>query len=324
MPATDRPTRLYGLQGRLETSYGTPETAFDQFDVLLCQDRPDIQFEFDAIERNLALPWMGNSPQIPATRRARVKMTTELVGSGVADTPPAWGKWLRACGFTETIVAGTCVKYTLLNSGMEGMTLRFYKSGVRYISTGARGNVGLTPDAYGIPMLNFEFLGFNTLADETALPSLNLSKFQIPQAVNTENSGSFIMGGTLNASGSVTGGTAIPMKSLSWDLGNKLAHRKLVDGEKISISDRNVKGRAVVDLTATQEVTWRNEIAAITTGAMSFTHGATAGKRVTVHAPFAQRENPQAVEDDGFLLMGVDLRAMPSNTGAPELTIVSW
>lgn len=49
------------------------------------------------------------------TRRARLKFDVELVGSGAASPPPAWGKFLRGCGFAETIVAGNRVEYTPVN-----------------------------------------------------------------------------------------------------------------------------------------------------------------------------------------------------------------
>lgn len=323
MAPIERPSRLYALMGKIETVSGTAETTFAATDAILCVGKPTITFEPDNVDRDLALPWMGLSEQIPGTKRARIKFRTELVGSGAAGTVPAWGRWLRGCGFLETITAATSVKYSLLNSGFESMTLRFNKSGVRYVGVGARGTVDLMLNAYGIPVADFEYLCFNTTAVEAAVPSVDLSNFIDPQVVNTENSGSFKLGSTINVDGSVTGGTSLQLDSLSWSLGNKLVHRKLVDGEYIGIADRGVTGKAVVNLNTADEVQWRTDVLSIATGSIAFTHGTTAGKKITVAGPRVQRIDPQAMEKDGFDLMSIGLRALPGRTGAPELNITA-
>lgn len=323
MAPIERPSRLYALMGKLETVPGTAETSFTSTDAILCVGKPEITFEPDNVDRNIALPWMGLSEQVPGTKRARIKFTTELVGSGAVATPPAWGRWLRGCGFLETINSGVSVKYSLINSGFEALTLRFNKSGVRYVGTGGRGTVDLALNAYGIPTATFEYLCFNTTAVEAAVPSVDLSNFIDPQVVNTENSGAFKLGSTINVDGTITGGTNLQLDSLSWSVGNKLVHRKLVDGEYIGISDRGVMGKAVVNLNTADEVQWRTDILSIATGSIAFTHGSTAGKKITISAPRAQRIDPQVVEKDGFDLMSVSLRALPGRAGAPELNITA-
>lgn len=323
---SERASRLTALLGVLESPYGTLAGSWNATDAVMCVDPPSIQFEQENVDRNLVLPWMGNSEQIPGRSRARVKFKTELVGAGAAGTPPAWGRWLRACGFTETVVGGGTphVKYTLLNSGMESVSMRFNKAGVRYTSQGARGNVSLTLNGYGIPMLEFEMLGYNNTPVAAAMPSIDLSAYIQPQVVNTENSGSFQLNPTLGVAGALTGGTPIPFSQLNWNLGNKLVHRSVVDGERIAISDRAVVGKAVVDLEAADEVTWWSEVMAVTARSIGFTHGTASGRRITVLAPRVQRLNPNHVDDQGFLMQGYDLKAMPGMTGTPELQIISW
>lgn len=321
---TQRASRLTALLGIIETTYGTLATGWGATDAVLCVEPPTIDFEQENVARNLVLPWMGSSEEIPGRSRARVKFKTELVGSGVAGTPPAWGRWLRACGFSETIVAGVCVKYTTVSEGFDSVSMRFHKSGARYTSQGARGNVALKLDGYGIPLLEFDMMGYNNQPVAASQPSIDLSAYVDPQVVNTANSGSFKMDPTLEASGALSGGTAIPFSSLSWNLNNKLVHRSVVDAEGIAIGDHAVTGKTVVALEAAAEVAWWNEVMAVTNRGFGFTHGTTAGKKITVHAPRVQRLSPSHVDDQGFLMQGYNLKAMPGKTGTPELTIVAW
>lgn len=318
----DRYTRRSAVLVKPEVVYGTAETVFAATDAILLAAPPQFVIEPDNVARNLALPWMGNSEELPATRRAKLNFKVEMVGSGTAGTSPAWGKLLRGCGFAETIVAANRVEYALVNSAFEGLSFRFYRDGVRYLARGGRGTVKLDLSAYSVPTMDFEFWAFDVQAISSAVPAIDLSNFQTPQVVTTENSGDIQLGATLTA-GAISGGTSLASKGISWDIGNKLAHRKLLGGEKIAISDRAVSGQMSVDLSDTDEITWRNDINLATLTSLGFNHGAAAGRRIGVFAPRVQRTNPQAIDDDGSILISADLRALPGNTGAPELTIIA-
>jgi hypothetical protein len=327
MAIIDRAYNRYALLGRIEAAYGTPETLFDTYDGLLCVDVPQISMESDNVARNLALPWMGNSEEIPGTRRARIKAKTEMVGSGTAGTVPAWGKWLRACGFSETIVSTglyMCTTYKPKSDTFEGMTVRFNRSGVRYIMTGARGGAKFNLDAFSIPTIDLEYLGFDVAPIAESIPALDLSKFLTPQMVNTENSGSLIIGGFLANGTAVSGGTVLPCKGIMWDMQTKLVHRKLIDGEHIAITDHPVTGKVTINLSTADEVQWWSDVRNIKVASLGFVHGTVAGKRMTVWAPRVQFSNPQQVDDDGSLLISYDLRALPGLTGAPELQVIAW
>ena len=318
----ERYTRRSAVLVKPEAVYGVAEAVFAATDAVLLSAPPQFLIEPDNVARNLALPWMGNSEELPATRRAKLNFKVEMVGSGTAGTPPAWGKLLRGCGFAETVVAGNRVEYALVNSVFEGLSFRFYRDGVRYLARGRRGTVKLDLSAYAVPTMDFEFWAFDTQAIASAVPAIDLSNFQTPQVVTTENSGDIQLGATL-AAGSISGGTVLASKGISWDIGNKLAHRKLLGGEKIAISDRAVSGQMTVDLSDTDEVTWRTDINLVSMTSLGFNHGSAPGKKIGVFAPRVQRTNPQAVDDDGSIMISTDLRALPGLTGAPELTIIA-
>lgn len=276
----------------------------------------------DNVARNLVTPWMGNSEELPGTRRAKLNFKVELAGSGVAGTPPAWGKLLRACGFAETITVANRVEYTFVNTGFETMTFRFYRDGVRYLARGGCGMPKVDLSAYGIPMLDFECWAIDTVALAENVPAIDVSAFLAPEVVTDANSGEIRLGATLTA-GVIGAGAILPSRGISWDIGNKLSHQKLLGGEKMTITDRSVSGQTAVALTPAEEITWRTDINAAALTSLGFQHGTVAGKRVGVFAPRVQRTNPQAIDYEGNILIQTDLRALPGNTGAPELTIIA-
>ncbi|ETD85747.1 phage tail tube protein [Rhodobacter capsulatus] len=319
---SDRLTRRAAVMAKVEAVYGTAETTFAATDAVLLVNPPSFAIEPDNVPRNLALPWLGNSEELPATRRARLKFDVELVGSGTPGTPPAWGKFLRGCGFAETIVAGNRVEYTPVNTGFEGLTFRFFRDGVRYVARGGRGTVKLNLAAYAVPTASFEFQAFDTLAVPAGVPAIDLSAFIAPEVVTDAASGDIRLGATL-ATGTISGGQVLASKGLTIDMGNKVSHRKMLGGEQIRIGDRSVSGQMAVDLTAEDEITWRSDINAVALTSVAFQHGTAAGKRIAVFGGRVQRTNPQAIDDDGSVLIQSDLRYLPGPTGAPEITIIA-
>lgn len=319
---SDRLSRRTAVMAKVEAVYGTAETVFAATDAVLLVKPPEFQIEADTVPRNLALPWLGNSEELPATRRARLKFEVELVGSGTAGTPPAWGKFLRGCGFAETITAGNRVEYTPVNTGFEGLTFRFFRDGVRYVARGGRGTVKLNLGAYTVPTASFEFQAFDTQAVSSAVPSIDLSAFIGPEVVTDAASGNITMGGTLTA-GAIAGGTQLISKGISIDVGNKLSHMKLLGGESIKITDRAVAGQIAADLIADDEITWRTDINAAALTSVGFQHGSVAGKRIGVFGARVQRANPQAIDENGAVMIQADLRYLPGPSGAPEITIIA-
>lgn len=320
--AGERVTRRSAILCKLEAVYGVAETSFATTDAILLAEPPQFSIEPDNVPRDLALPWLGQSEELPATRRAKLNFKVELAGSGAAGTAPAWGKLLRACGFAETLFAGNRVEYTPLNEGYEGVTFRFFRDGVRYVARGGRGMAKLSLDAYGIPMAEFEFWAFDAQAVAAGIPSIDVSNFIRPEVVSDANSGDIRIGSTLTA-GVIAAGTVLQSKGINLDFGIKLVHRKLLGGERIAITGRQVSGQMAVELDAATEITWRTDINSNTLTTLGFNHGTTAGNRIGVFLPRMQRTGPQAIDDDGNILIQTDLRALPGVTGAPEITIIA-
>lgn len=321
----ERYTRLTGLLAKVEAVYGTAETVFVATDGILCTEPPQIVIETDNVERKLALPWLGNSEELPTTSRAKINFKTELAGAGAAGSVPAWGKLLVGCGFSETITAGSRVEYAPVNTGFPGLTQRFFRDGTRYLARGCRGKAKLDLTAYQIPTADFEFWGFDTQKLAASVPSIDLTDFQTPEVVTDGNTGDIRLGGTL-ATGNITGGTVLVSKGIVLDMGISLSHRKVlggVAGERIGLTGRAVTGSMTMELDAATEITWTADIKANTIASLGFNHGTVAGKRISVFMPRVQRSMMQLVDDDGNMMFKVDFRALPGLSGAPEIIVIA-
>ena len=308
-----------------EVTYGvTPGAASATNAVLISNARFSI--ERDVVSRDLVRGYYGGSEHLMGTRRANIEFDVELAGSGAAGTAPAWGTLLRGCGMAETITNASLptdrVEYTPVSAGFESLSLLYQIDGVRYVSRGARGNVAFKMNAYERPMLHFTMMGFDTLAFEANVGG-DFTAWKRPLVITDANAGDIRLGGTY-AAGVVSGGTVLASKGLEVDLGNKVNHLKLLGGERVDITAREVTGRMAVELSAADEVTWRSDINANTLTSLGFNFGTTTGNRIAVWAPSVQRVNPQVEDYEGNAMMAAELRLLPSAVnGNDDITIVA-
>lgn len=307
------------LQLAIETTYGALP-AFVTADNLLMTD-VKFRIDPDVHPRNLIRGHMGGSEHLAGTRRTEIEFDLELAGSGLIDTPPQWGKALRASGMAQAISAGSRSEYTPTSTAFESASLRFFADGVRYTSRGARGNVMIKIPAYEPPKLSFKFMGFDTEAIVQAVPNTDFTAWKAPLVISDANAGDIRLGGTY-AAGVVSGGVVLPSRGVNFDLGQKLSHIKLLGGESIDITDRDTSGDMMVALTAADEISWRDAVNANTMASVGFNFGLTAGNRVALFAPNAQRVNPQISDYEGRMMMQSNLRVLPLVSN-DELRIVS-
>lgn len=312
-----RRTRNTAIAFAIEGSYGsTPGT----YKPILVTGVPDFQIDPDVVPRDLVRGFYGASEELVGTRRAVMKFTTELAGSSALGTAPEWGGLLRGCGFAEALTAVTRVEYTPITQVQESLTFKFNRDGVQYLSRGARGTATFNMMAYDRPTIDWEFWGFDTQATAVGVGTPALSAWQRPLVITDTNSGNIKLGGTY-AAGGVTGGTAYNSRGMSIDIGNTLAHMKMLGSEAIDITDRQVGGKATFELTDTDELTWRTDINANVLASMTFAIGP-ALQNVVFHMPNMQRTKPQTVDYQGKLLMDVNLRVIPTSSGNDELRII--
>jgi len=105
-------------------------------------------------------------------------------------------------------------------------------------------------------------------------------------------------------------------------LGQQAKFTPLIGGESVEISDRTATGKITLDLTAAQQVAAMADVKANTLTSLGFVHGTSAGYKVCVFAPAAQRINPSFQDVDGRAMSSYDLRLTPL-IGNDELRIVA-
>lgn len=99
--ATNKTFILFGI----ETTYGVDPGLTGADAILVGKDLSISPLEGSARQRDFIRPFFGGSGSIRVENYATVSFKVELAGSGVAATPPAWGKIYKACNYSETIAA---------------------------------------------------------------------------------------------------------------------------------------------------------------------------------------------------------------------------
>jgi hypothetical protein len=186
---------------------------------------------------------------------------------------------------------------------------------------GARGSFSLMAKVSERPTLQFQMVGLDAGVVATAAGNPTLTAWRIPSVVSDPNTGDVIVGGTYTT-GTVGAGTAYISTGLELALGAAATFIPLLGQEAVDITNRDVSGKLMVDLTAAQEATFSTSVKANTLQSIGLTHGTAAGSTVVVFGPAVQLINWRKEELQGRRMIGYDLRFTPS-TGNDELRIVA-
>lgn len=313
-----RYTRKSVIQAQIESTYGTNPGSWTAAHALLLTELPQHEIVRDVIDRRLVRPYFGGSETLIGARIAKIRFSTEMAGSGTAGTAPPWGKLLRACGYAETVTASSRVEYTPVTDAIESLSLRYMIDGIVYTSRGARGTAKLKWNAYGVPMAEWEFTGFDTWASESAING-TFSDWKIPDVLTDANSADIKIGSSYST-GAVSGGTALVSQGMEIDLGNQVEHMKLLRDESVDIVGRSVTGKAIVGLSAADEVTWRSDLNSNTMTSFSWLLDKTPGYKIGMHADRVQRVEPKQYDYNGRHLVEFGLNMLP-DSGNDELTL---
>lgn len=274
------------LLNRIESVYGTDPGPTGADHAVLATEVQLTPMQGNDVSRDLDLPWLGAQATIPADLHMRLTYRIEMVPSGTAGTPPAWGPSLRACGVAEVIDAGTSVTYNPVSDGHESVTHHLWIGGTRYAIRGGRGTCVMRFPAQGIPYLEFDFLGLFTVPSEETRATPDLSAFLKPDLVTSARTPVFTLGAT-----------PFVMRNFSLNLGNQVEGRFLVGSESILITD---KAEALECTVEAVPVSTFNPIALAESQsavALTLQHGNVAGRIATLSAPNAQMQRLQSLEN---------------------------
>lgn len=303
-------TRKKVLLAKIETTYGTDATPAAA-DAILTKNLSITPYDGNTVQRNIDRPTLGNDISINVAPNIKVSFDVELAGSGTAGTAPAWGSLLRACGFSETVNAGTDVVYAPVSTGFESATMHYEQDGQLHKVLGARGTVSFELTAGGLPAMKFNFTGLYQKPVAGALVA-DLSAFQIPVPVTKVNTPTY----------SIHGYSAIAT-GLTLDMANNVLHRNVIGEEAVKITDRAPRGQLTLDAPTLAEKDMFALVeshAGVTTGAIQVVHGTAAGNIIQLDAPKTQLQTISPTDLDGQFGYQIDVSYMP-DAGDDEVTV---
>jgi len=298
---------------KAESTYGTDSTPAGS-DACQVRNLEVTPVQSDIVSRDLIRPYLGASPQLIANNRVQVTFEVEYSGSGTAGTAPRYGSLLKACGFSETVVASTSVTYAPVSTSFSSVTMYYSTDGVRHKVTGARGTYSLNLTANQIPVINFTMTGQYVAPTDTADPTPTFTNQATPKIFNDTNTTAF----TLFSE------TDLPLQSCQLDIGNEVVYRELINSDKeVLIVNRSGSGTLAIEMPTLASHDFFADAVASTTGNLSIVHGATAGNIVTLAsaANAVSLGAPAYSEDSGIVMLNLPFTLVPGTSGNDEFTL---
>lgn len=295
---------------KAESTYNTNPTPAVATDALLMRKFDITPLQAETASRDVIRPTFGASDSIVTAKQAALSLEMELVGTpsaGVAFAPLS--ALMLAAGMAQTIVASTSVTYNPVSSGIGSLTSLFNLDGVQHAITGARSNFKLSVKQSDIPTLGFDLTGnFNTPTSVTqGTPTFTQ---RIPVSASEGNT-------TL----SLFGVSTFKLVSFDMDLGNQIETIRYANAaDEVTITDRKTTGKLVLEAINPTVRNFFNDQVNVTTGALTLTHGATAGNKVEVAAPRVSITGVNYGDMKGVATVELDLVFTP-NAGNDEFTL---
>lgn len=304
-------TRKRLLLAKSEDTYGT-SAAPAGTDAVLVSNLEVEPLQMELKEREIITGILGHRDSIVGQRMVSVKFKVEMAGSGAAGTAPQYGSILKACGFSETVSSGVSVTYAPVSSSFSSCTLDFRNDGIKQVIVGARGTVSIEMAAGEPPAFSFEMMGLYGAPTALSNPSPTYSNQVAPVAVNSDNT----------ASVSVHSYSAC-MNAFSLQLSNEMVFRQLAGCSKqVIIPDRKPSGEITIELPALGTKDFFSIASAQTKGAITWTHGTTAGNIIAFSAPTAAFDSPGYEDADGIQHIKLPFRPIPTSAGNDEFSLV--
>ena len=294
-----------------ETTYGT-DSSPAAANAVLVKDLSIVPQQSDVVSRDLIRSYLGASEQLLSNTRVECTFSVELAGSGTAGTAPRYGAALKACGFSETIVANTSVTYDPVSASFSSVTIHYNIDGVRHKVTGARGTFTITANVGEIPTIDFTMTGIYVAPDDSAQPSVTYAAQATPLIFKQGNTTAL----------NVMGLTTAKLSNYSLDMGNEIVYRELVGGSgEVLLTNRNVSGNVTIEAVALATKDYFATALANTLGIIEFTHGTAAGNKVKVDSAKADIADVSYGDLDGIAMLEIPFTAVPSTSGNDELEI---
>jgi hypothetical protein len=290
----------------------TADNAIDAYDV-------KVNYQSDVLERNILRYTLSPVTPVIGKRYIEVQFGMELKNGGTAGTASRIGDLLQACGFTETVSAGSSVTYTPASDSHKSITLYVYDcndagSAVLHKVTGARGNVSFDITAGQIAMANFQFQGFYNTASDVTRPTGMAYETTKPPIVES-------------ASMSFSGVSTLCVQNVSIEMANELQQNECINASgaisEFAITGRKPNGTMNPEMTSVATIDLQSLMLTPTESVLSIALGSTAGNKITFSAPKVTIDNISAGDKNGILVNDLPIRFNQSS-GDDELSIKFW
>jgi len=299
------------LLAKTETTYGTDAAPTGAANAILATNVTLSPMEGQDVARALERPQFGADATIASDLHQKLTFRVELAPSGTPGQPPAWSPLLVACGCAATAAAGTNVTYNPITDAPSSVTIHFHYDGIRHQLTGARGTFRIVIEASAIPYIEFEFWGLFAPAAGFANPTPTLTAFKDPQIANATNTPTFTIDGT-----------AMVMRSFTFDGAVAVEPRFLIGSESILITGRNERVEARIEALPVQDFNPYVFARSSTQMPIVLRHGVGAGRIATLNIPKAQLMRPSGVEVSQNIAEWPLVFAPQMDTGNDQWTLV--
>jgi len=307
-------TRKRFLIAKSESTYGTDSTPVGGTDAVQVTDLEVTPIESDNVTAGTLQGFLGNSTRstLVANKRVSVTFGVELSGSGTAGTAPAFGPLLKACGLSETVVAGTSVTYAGVSGSFDSATIYCFYDGTRHKITGCRGTVTFSLVGGQFAAANFEMIGIYNAPDNTSLSGT----FTVAnQAAALEVNDTNVTTATFH------GVTDVRIESFDLAVNNDVVFKETLSSKEVVIVNRLPGGTAVLEAPAVGTTDYFAKAVGVTQASSSIVLGATGGNIVTMTMAQTDITGVSYGDTNGVINLSIPYLALPSTSGNDEVSI---
>jgi hypothetical protein len=275
---------------------------------------PSLEPVIEIADRNPLEPSFGRRRNITGNQMRRLTLRVPLSGSGTAGTAATWGRLLRACATTETIVPATSVTYAPVTAfaSQDTVTIDVYRGEKRWRLVGVMGNPKFIISQNEVPVVEFTFMGIYVAAADSAPLAPSFPSVNPPSPVSVTL--------TWNAITLIATSLEIDLANdvqMRQDIGQATGYRHAV------IVERDPSATADAEEEAVSTVDWEEQVRLATAGALSIVISGGAGNIHTFSAPVVQIVAAPLVERNGLLVRNLQFKLRRSaSAGNDELSYV--
>lgn len=295
---------------KAEVTYGVDATPTGA-DAIVTSKVKLTPLDMKTVSRALDKPNSGADQELVSDDWAMIEFGVELVGSGTLGTPPAYGKLLKACRCSESIVAATSVTYNPDRTSTDSLSIYFWLDGNRHKLLGSRGTFTIEVNSQGIPMLMFKFTGLYVPPGANANPTAltGWDDFMVPEPVNYDYTPVPTLHGYSNV-----------LLSFKFDAGCNVVNFNNPGEREIRITRHEAKGSISMLAPALGTKDFFSIARASTLGTMKIEHGTVAANRWFFEAASntVQILKPNYGDNDGRATIEADLLFVPTSAGSDE------